>query len=218
MPFSNAEKQVRFRKKEGLNKYVSEVFRDCQFRVTLPQSRTTPADLEAQLLEAANLPSGWTDKDLELAKRRIRNINVDILGAGNPIGDDVSDGRNTSQLLRSTPNPPNPQKWLADIKKAERDAIALAGHLISAIELSQLRNEDCAAALLEAGRHVGRALANSNSDGKSDAMAVCLATVSPHNERPNWFIKRLADWLRKHLDDDSRKALGEHLVKESWEA
>ena len=99
------------------------------------------------------------------------------------------------------------------MKKAEHDTIALASHLVSALEVSQLQNEDCAAALMEAVRHVGRALANSSSDGESDAMAVCLAAVNPHYDRPSWFIDRLAKWLRTRLDDDTSDALGERLVK-----
>lgn len=208
MPISNAEKQARFRKKEELDKYVGQICRECQITVSLPYLRTTSADLEAQLREAASLPSGWTDKDLELAYTRIHNIRGDIFGTGDPLGVDVNNGRNASQEFMSTPNP---QKWITEIKKAERDTIALAVHLVSALELSQLRNEDRAAALMEAVRHVGRALANSSSDGQSDAMAICLASVNPHYDRPDWFIKRLAGWLRTRLDESSTKKLGRSL-------
>lgn len=208
MPISNAEKQARFRKKEELNKYVSQVYKECQFRASFPKLKTNPADLEAQLREAASLPSGWTDNDLELACKRVRHIYVDIQGTGDPIGDDVSGGRNFSQQFKITPNP---QKLMAEYKKAERDTIALAGHLVSAMELSQLPNEERAAALMEAVRHVGRALANSSSDGQSDAMAVCLAAVNPHYDRPDWFIKRLAGWFHSRLDNDTKKALGTRL-------
>ena len=214
MPISNAEKQARFRKKEELNKYVSQVYRECQITASLPRSRTTPADLGAQLREAASLPSGWTDKDLELACKRVQNIYGDILGTGDPLGIDVNNGRNSGQEFMRTPNP---QKWMAEIKKAERDTIALAGHLVSALELSQLRNEDRAAALMEAVRHVGRALANSSSDGQSDAMAVCLAAVNPHYERPDWFVDRLARWLHYRVDPDTRKALGARLMEDCGE-
>ena len=93
MPISNAEKQARFRKKEELNKYVSQVYRECQLRVSLPNSRTTSADLEAQLRETARLPSGWTDKDLELAVTRVRNIYGDIFGTGDPLGKALGLGR-----------------------------------------------------------------------------------------------------------------------------
>ena len=211
MPISNAEKQARFRRKEELKKYVSQVYRECQLSASLLRSGTTPADLEAQLNEAASLPTGWTDEDLELAYARVHNIRGDIFGTGDPLGVDVHDGRNASQEFMKTPNP---QKWMEEIKKAERETIALAGHLISALEVSQLRNEDRAAALMEAVRHVGRALANSSLDGQSDAMAVCLTAVNPHYDRPGWFVDRLANWLRFRLDDDTRNALCARLEKD----
>lgn len=211
MPISNAEKQARFRKKEQLNRHVGQVYRDCQFTATRPYLRGAFADLESQLREAATLPSGWTDDDLAQAYQRVRNIRGDVLGTGDPLGVDVSEGRNAHQEFRTTPNP---RRWMAEIKKAERDTLALANHLVSALELSQLRNEDRAAALMEVVRHVGRALASSSSDGQSDAMAVCLAAVNPHYDRPDWFVDRLAHWLRFRVDDDTRKALGARLMEE----
>ena len=211
MSISNAEKQARFREKEQLNKHIRQVSRECQLTATKPYLRTTFPDLEGQLREAASLPSGWTDEDLVRAYTRVGNIRGDILGTGDPLGVDVNDGRNARQEFMSTPNP---NKWRAEFKKAERDTIALAGHLVSALELSQLRNEDCAAALVEAVRHVGRALANSSSDGQSDAMAVCLAAVNPHYDRPDWFMDRLANWIRFRVDDDTRRALGARLMED----
>lgn len=215
MPISNAQKQARFRKKEELNKHVSQVLRECQLLVSLPRSQTSFVDLEAQLRKAASLPSGWTDEDLIRAHTRVQNIHGDILSAGgDPLGIDVNDGRNASHEFKTTLNP---RKWSADIKRAEHDTRALAGHLVSAMELSQLRNEDRAAALLEAVRHVGSALANSDSDGHSSAMAVCMAAVNPHYSRPDWFVGRLADWLHSRLDDDTKNALCARLTKDSRE-
>ena len=211
MPISNAEKQARFRKKEELNKYVDQVFRECQMALPRGYSHTRPSEVAAHLRAAAELPAGWTDQDLERAFKRVENVRLDVFGTGDPIGNDIHDGRNAREEFMKSPNP---QKWMADIEKAKRDAFALAGHLISGLELSQLRNEDQAAALMEAVRHVGRALANSNLEGQSDAMAVCLAAVNSHYERPEWFIERFANWLRFRLDDDSRMTLGARLMKD----
>ena len=108
----------------------------------------------------------------------------------------------------------NPKKWLADKEKAQRDTIALSGHLVSALDLSQLPNEERAAALVEALRHVGRSFANSASIGQSDATAVCLTAVNPHYERPEWFVDRLATWLRLRVEEDTRKALGAGLMED----
>ncbi len=212
MPISNAEKQARFREKERFNKYVSEVSRECQFLAgSKLYLRSTFGDIDAQLREAAHLPSGWTDEDLLLASKRVRNIHGEFLGAVDQVGADVQEGIDARQPFMASPHP---RKWLADKKKAERDTIALAGHLVSALELSQLPNEERAAALMEAVRHVGRSLANSSSAGHSAATAVCLAAVNPHYERPGWFVDRLATWLRLRMDDDTRKALGARLMQD----
>jgi hypothetical protein len=214
MPFSNADKQARFRKKEQLNKHVSQVSRDCQFIAgsgLKPYIRRTFGDLDSQLRKAASLPSGWTDDDLLRAHRRVENIHGDVLGAVDQVGADVQEGRDSRQAFMTSPNA---RKWLADKKKAERDTIALASHLVSALELSQLPNEERAAALMEAVRHVGISLANSSSNGRSAATVVCLASVNPHYERPNWFVDRLANWLRLRVDDDTRRALGARLMQD----
>lgn len=211
MPISNAEKQARFRKKEQLDKYVSQVFRECQFAATKPHLQRSLGDFGSQLREAANLPSGWTDTDLDRAVTKIKNIYGDFFGSSDALNIDLTDGKNYHEEFRRTPNP---KKLMEDFHAAERDAIALAGHLTSALEISKLPNEDRAAALMEAVRFVGRALANSSSDGQSDAMAVCLAAVNPHYQRPSWFVERLANWLRHRLDPDTRKALGARLLED----
>ena len=215
MPISNAEKQAPFRKKEQFNKYVSEVSRDCQFIAgSKPYLRSTFGDIDSQLREAASLPSGWTDEDLARASMRVRNIHGDVLGAVDQLGADVEDARNARQAFMASPNA---RKWLAENEKAKRDTIALAGHLVSALELSQLPNEERAAALMEAARHVGRSLANSSSNGQSDAAAVCLAAVNPHYGRPGWFVERFASWLRRRVDDETREALAARLVRAGGE-
>lgn len=213
MSLTNAEKQARFRKKEGLKKYVNDVYRDCQLMANNPRLQGKFGDLGARLREAEHLPDGWTDEDLERAIARIKNIYVDVMGSGgDPLVDDVSNGRDPNRQGLKTAK--NPKKWMADIQKAERDANALAGHLVSALELSQLSKEDCAAALMEPIRYVGRALADMDSDGRSDAMTVCLTALNPHHQRPDWYIDRLAQWLRSRLNDDMRKALGSRLMED----
>lgn len=215
MPISNAEKQARFRKKEQFNKYVSQVSRDCQFIAgSKPYLGRTFGDIDSQLHEAASLPSGWTDEDLLLAFTRVRNFHGDVLGAVDQLGADVEEGRNAREPFIASPNP---RKWQADNKKAKRDTVALAGHLVSALELSQLPSEERAAALMEAFRHVGRSLANSSSNGQSDAATLCLATVNPHYERPDWFADRLANWLRRRVDDGTREALAARLAQSGEE-
>ena len=132
MPISNAEKQARFRKKEQLNKHVSEVSRDCQLIAgSKPYVGRTFGNLDSRLREAARLPSGWTDEDLLLAHQRVRNIQGDVLGAVDLLGADVDAGRDSRESFRTSSNP---KKWLEDKKQAERDTIALASHLVSALD------------------------------------------------------------------------------------
>ncbi|MEZ4281605.1 MAG: hypothetical protein R3F21_18520 [Myxococcota bacterium] len=212
MSISNAEKQARFRKKEQLSKHVSQVARDCQLiAASKPYLQRAFRDLDTQLRKAASLPSGWNDDDLLRAHTRVRNIHGDILGAVDQLRADIQEARDSLDAFKTSPHP---RRWLDDTNKAERGTIALASHLVSALNLSQLPNEEQAAALMEAVRHVGRALASSNSIGQSAATAACLASANPHYARPDWFVDRLASWLRLRLDDDSRKALGERLMQD----
>ena len=71
MALTNAEKQVRYRKKEELNKYVNKILRDCQLKAWNPRLQGNFGNIEAQLREAAHLPSGWTDEDLKRAADRL---------------------------------------------------------------------------------------------------------------------------------------------------
>lgn len=211
MPISNAEKQARFRKKEELNKYVGQVFRECQMALPRGYRFSTPAEVESQLRMAAELPAGWTDEDLRKAFRRVENIRLDVFSTADPIGVDLHDGINAGDKFLGSANP---QKWKEGFEKEKRDTVALAEHIISAMEISQLRPEYCAAAIMEAVRHVGRALANSELEGQSDAMAACLASVNSHYERPDWFVERFAEWFKYRIDDDTRKAIGAELSKD----
>ena len=115
MPISNAAKQARFRKKEELSKYVDQVFRECQMALPRGYSHTRPSEVAAQLRAAAELPAGWTDQDLERAFQRVENVRLDVFGTGDPIGNDIHDGRNAREEFMKSPNP---QKWMADIEKA----------------------------------------------------------------------------------------------------
>lgn len=212
MPISNAEKQARFRKKEQLNKHASQVSRDCRLIAgSKPYVGRTFGDIDARLREAVILPSGWTDEDLERAYGRVRNIHGDVLGAVDLLAADVEAGRDSLEAFLDSSNP---RKWLADKEKAERKTIALAGHLISALDLSQLANEERAAAVVETLRHVGRSLGNSASIGRSDATAVCLTAVNRHYERPEWFVDQLATWLCRNVDEETRKSLGSRLMQD----
>ncbi len=221
MALSNAEKQARFRKKEQLKKLVSQCLGDIHLLAStkleprgplgLLDPRATYGNLDSQLRQAARLPSGWTDEDLQRAEDRVRGIHEDALRAVDSIGTDVEDGRNS---LAPSQKSSNSKNWLAEHDEAKRDTIALAGHLVAAMDLSKLPKEQCAAALMEALRQTGRSLANSSVVGQSDATAVCLASLNRHRERPEWFLPRMAAWLHRNLDDDARRVLGAKLLED----
>jgi hypothetical protein len=213
MPMSNTQKQARFRKKEQLSKYVAEVAHECRFLAgSKIYLQRTLGNLDQRLRKAAELPNGWTDEDLARAGVRVRNIYGDVLGAVDLLAGDVEAGRDSLDPFIDSSNP---RKWLADKEKAERDTIALAEHLVSALELSRLSNEERAAALLETLRHMGRSLGNSASIGRSMATAVCLGSVNRHYERPDWFVAELETWLSRNLDEATRKSLGARLIEPS---
>lgn len=211
MVMTNAEKQARFRKKEELNKHVQQVARDCRFLMgSKLYLQRTLGDVDRRLQEAAALPNGWTEEDLDLAYERIRNIYGDAAGAVDLVSEDVKAAKDSvDPFIESAA----PQKWLEDQQQEQRDTIALADHLISALQLSGRSNEMQAAAVAETLRHVGRALGNSAAVGRSNATAVCLSAVNRHYARPEWFIEEMVSWMGRNLDPDLRTRLGTRLIE-----
>lgn len=207
MVISNAEKQARFRKKEWLKKYADTTFREWQ--VMSFRSREAPANVLALLNEAAKLPTGWTDDDFERAERRIGQLRIDLISPAYHLQNDVHEAGYPSEEFAKTPDP---GRFVKDSKEAVSDTYALASHLISALELSAVSKADRAAAVMEAMRHVGRALASSSKVAKSQANAVCLASLEGYYDRPDWFEETLSKWLVRGLDAEPARRLGGRLI------
>lgn len=208
MPISNAEKQARFRKKEELKKFADQCFREAQIGA-FRHGAKGPA-LLAQLKSMAELPSGWTDEDLKRAVERIQQLRMDLVSPDNDLDNDVHDSRNSLEEFGRTPDPAKHRK---ETEQAIEDTRALAGHLISAVELAKLNNGERAAALMEAMRHVARSLANERPLHKSDANTVCLATLPPHYQRPDWFAEAFAEWLAYRLGfEEAKNDLGDKII------
>ncbi len=213
MAISNAEKQARFRKKEELKKFADTAFREWQIgRGVL--SHEDPKIILARLNEAASLPARWNDEHLERAERRIGHLQHDLFGSQYDLKNDVDEAWTSEELIKT----PNPGKFIAENKKAVSDTRALASHLLSALELSQHTKADRAAAIMEAMRHVGRALANSSDVARSSANAVCLASLLGHYDRPDWVVETLSKWLARGLDADLARDLGERLIRLATES
>lgn len=207
-PLSNAEKQVRHRKKEELRKFADQCFRDAQMGA-IRHGANAPAML-AQLKQMAELPSGWTAEDYELAVERIKQLRMDLIDPGNDLENDVYDSLGTFSEWEKFADAAKARK---DSERAIQDTRNLASHLISAVELTNLGNGERAAALLEALRHVGRSLANERPLRQSTANTMCLATLPPQYRRPDWFAESFADYIAWRLGtEEDKNALGQAII------
>jgi hypothetical protein len=210
---TNAEKQARFRKKEELRKLAEQFFREWQ--VMAIHSRAQPRHVLKLLSDAADLPSGWTDEEYGWAVQKLHQLRTDLIGSQNHIENDVQEAMNNQDEFITSAEP---GKWLVESKRAVNDAHSLAAHLISALELSRCNDAGKAAALMEVVRHLGRAIANSQTVPKSNATTVCLAALPSQYDRPTWFAPMLAHWLAYQLDEELTRDLGKQLLSFDYEA
>lgn len=210
---SNADKQVRFRKKEHLKRQADKIFNQWVLSpMRYRHSKRTEEAVRHALNEAVELPFDWKEEDYECAKRKLEQYYLDLASSVDQIANDV-DGDRVSYLSELDKSP-NPFKFYADNKAAVENAWALATHIISALKLSNCNPGDQAAALLEAVRFVGRSLVSNREIHCSHATAVCLASVSPQYDRPEWFAEKLADAIRQQIGDSLAHEVGRRLSKE----
>jgi hypothetical protein len=212
MPITDAEKQIRFRKKEALKRDAENIFRNIQLGMGFHAQTKTPQEIRYVLDEAIELPSGWTDEDYARAYQKLQQIFHDIVSMPDELKNDVDEGTNSSFRFRTTPDP---MGFLKEEKLALEKTRALASHLISALNLSNCSDAEKAAAIMEAVRTVGRAVANQQEIPRSAATAFCLASLGPHYERPEWFAKRLANNLVSQLDRKLSGEVGQLLVNQN---
>jgi hypothetical protein len=209
MPITNVEKQARFRKKQKLKTFRDQVFKKLQLNMPFRRRRETPDKILALLEEAASLPSGWNEEDIDRALRRISQIYYEF---DSPRDDLTMDLKDVEVHLEEFGSTPDPLKFFSDTNESISKTRTLASHLISALELSALSNSERAAAVMEAIRHVGRAATISGDMAKSDAMMVCQASLQSHYDRPDWFLDSLAKWLANRLGKELVHELGKRLV------
>jgi hypothetical protein len=209
MPISNAEKQARFRKKQELKKFKDRVFKELQLNMGFGPRRKTPDQILALLEEAASLPSGWNEEDIDRAWHRINQLHFDFMSPQDDLMKDVMDGAGSFEEFARTADP---VKHFSDTDESISRTRTLASHLISALELSALSSSERAAAVMEAIRHVGRAAANSADMAKSDAMILCQASLPSYYDRPDWFLDSLTKWLADRLGEELVYELGKRLA------
>ena len=211
MSITNAEKQVRFRKKQKLMKYKDDAYKEWQLKMNFGPRRETPSQVHALLEKAASLPSGWTDKDIEKAWDRINKIRIEFMHPQDELKKDVQEGAGwTTEAMINAPDEVL-SRAISDGKKSLPKVIALSQHLISALELSAVSNSGQAAAIMEAVRYVGRSAMSSGDMAKSNAMVVCHASLTINNDRPDWFLNSLVTWLGSRLDKEGINELAKRL-------
>lgn len=210
MALSNNEKQLRFRKKEELKQYADNIFRDWQFSRGLDTSRT-PKEVRAYLDSITNLPSRWTEDDYNRAVKTLQNFHTEFY-YGNPylLKNDVENARDSVEPFITSSNP---KQWSLNAKKATYNMQKLSSHIISALELAEGQASDNAAAISEVMRYIGRTLLNEKNVPKSNATAMCLASISPQFERPDWIVEQLVRALGEQLGEDIAHKLGEKLIE-----
>ena len=102
---------------------------------------------------------------------------------------------------------------LLDAKKATFNMQKLSAHIISALELAEGQASDNAAAISEVMRYVGRTLLNEKNVPRSNATAMCLASICPQFERPEWLVEQLVQVLATQLDKELAHKLGKSLME-----
>ena len=212
MTITNVEKQARFRKKEELKKFKDQVFKEWQLGMGFGSRQETPEKIHALLEKAATLPSGWTDRDIQKAWDRINKLRIEFMHPQDELKTDVQEGAGwrTEAMINATDEVLS--RAISDARESLPKVINLSRHLISALELSALSNSGQAAAIMEAVRYVGRAAMSSGDMAKSHAMTVCHASLSINNDRPDWFMDSLVNWLANRLGRELVRELGKRLA------
>lgn len=206
---SDAHKQARFRRKEQLKRDADKIYRSWEGSPARGRSKRAPEEVRHALDKAVELPSGWTDEDYEYAARRLGQYQLDLMSSMDQIANDV-DGDRTSYLAEFDKSG-DPFKFYANNKAATENAWALASHMISALQLSSCNPGDQAAAVMEVVRFVARSLVSEREIRCSAATATCLANIGPQYDRPEWFVKKLADTIRDQIGGDLALELGQCL-------
>jgi hypothetical protein len=212
-PISNADKQVRFRQKEHLKREADNVFRHWQSSFARYRQSRTPEEVRHALDKAVELPTSWTEEDLQYALKKLGQCHLDLISSEDQIANDVNGDLASSSIEFMTTS--DPLKFIAENKTAIKNAKELAAHLISALKISNCNDADQAAALMEAVRFVGQSLTSTRDIRRSQATTMCLASIGPQYDRPVWFVEQLADTIGRQVDKSIAREVGKRLIKES---
>lgn len=206
---ANAEKQVRYRKKEQLKRQADQMLLKWQSEPWKHHLKTVE-ELRHLIEAAIKLPFGWTEEDYLNAKSKLLHVYSEIVSPVNQLSTDVLENRNNAYESVTSSDLP---KLNTEFMHAEKNTKALAAHLISALKLSACNEADQAAALMEAARFVGRTLTNNRDVPSSSATATCLATIAPIYPRPDWFAEKLASTLKQQIHPEILHKIAEYWIK-----
>ncbi|GMO50468.1 MAG: hypothetical protein Pg6C_14310 [Treponemataceae bacterium] len=206
---SNAEKQARFRQKEALKRYADKVVQEMMIFQGSFKTKDFGA-IKSAVDAAIELPSGWTDEDYQNAKNRLEQLLLERYDNPHQLENDVKEGRNSWNEFKTTPDP---MKFMKEDEEVLENTRKLAAHIISALELSKCGISEQSAALMEAVRFVGRLLVSSRKLPKSNATAMCMASMGPQYNRPDWFAERLTETLARNLGEDLSRDIGRRLAE-----
>lgn len=212
-PISNADKQLRFRQKEHLKRQADNVFRQWQSSIARHRQSRTPEEVRHALDKAVELPSSWTEEDLQYALKKLGQCQLDLISSVDQIANDVNGDWASSSIEFMTTS--DPLKFIVDNETAIKNAKELAAHFISALKISKCNDADQAAALMEVVRFVGRSLTSTRDIRRSEATTMCLASIGPQYDRPEWFAEQLADTIGRQVDKTIAREVGQRLIKES---
>lgn len=207
MPFSNSEKQDRYRKKEELKKYANQVFFEWQMR-SLGNYQVNPQDIKNRLDSLSDLPSKWTDEDYCKAKKSIEQVLLDTYDNPHLLSNDINDARD----LRTVPDA-ELHMFVSNVKKAEKNAKKLVSHIQSLFSLMNTDISDQAAVLAELMRITGRKLLDEKVIPKTNANTACLASIGSQFDRPQWFSEKLTELLVEHLDNQLAGSLVKQIIE-----
>ena len=193
MPFSNQEKQERFRRKEELAQKAKDLFIQWQVTRGIDFSQS-PSEVNSQLTKIVDLPPKWTEEDYQNALHKLCLFERNIL-TRNPhlLENDIWDGRRQDSLS-------------AESVRAGKEALGKARAHVrlinSTFELSTNRTSDNAAVIMEVARNLGLSLLSEATKGeipRSNATTACLLLSSPYLPKPKWLLKAIADFLKEQI-------------------
>lgn len=207
---SNNEKQARFRKKEALKRRAEQIFKEIQLGMLILSDTRTNQEIQFNLDKITDLPNDWTDEDYNRAYLNLERFRDDFRFSKQLLANDVQQTICTTEKFMTSPDP-------SKIIKEEKEAVAktkeLAFHIISALKLSSCSDSDKAAALMEAVRFLGRILIIDKEVPRSNATTICLASIGPGYERPEWFVESLTETLAWQIGKETAHEVGNKLQK-----